>query len=45
MIAQSDFDFIVTYQQAENETERSTVLAAFKERAVYAFVHLISQVP
>uniref|UniRef100_A0A8R1HML5 V-ATPase_H_C domain-containing protein n=1 Tax=Caenorhabditis japonica TaxID=281687 RepID=A0A8R1HML5_CAEJA len=44
MIAQSDFDFIVTYQQAENETERSTVLAAFKERAVYAFVHLISQI-
>lgn len=44
MIAQTDFDFIVTYEQAEGEAERSTVLAAFKERAVYAFVHLISQV-
>ncbi|CAI2353528.1 unnamed protein product [Caenorhabditis sp. 36 PRJEB53466] len=44
MIAQSDYDFIVTYEQAEKEEERTTVLAAFKERAVYAFVHLISQI-
>lgn len=44
MIAQSDYDFIVTYQQAENEAERSTVLSVFKEKAVYAFVHLMSQV-
>ncbi|CCD70812.1 putative V-type proton ATPase subunit H 1 [Caenorhabditis elegans] len=44
MIAQSDYDFIVTYQQAENEAERSTVLSVFKEKAVYAFVHLMSQI-
>ncbi|CAL2042895.1 CBN-VHA-18 protein [Caenorhabditis brenneri] len=44
MIAQSDYDFIVTYEQADSEAERSTVLNAFKEKAVYAFVHLVSQI-
>lgn len=44
MIAQSDYDFIVTYEQADSEAERTTVLNAFKEKAVYAFVHLVSQI-
>ncbi|KAF1752286.1 hypothetical protein GCK72_018840 [Caenorhabditis remanei] len=44
MIAQSDYDFIVTYEQAETEADRSTVLSVFKEKAVYAFVHLMSQI-
>ncbi|CAP30677.1 Protein CBR-VHA-18 [Caenorhabditis briggsae] len=44
MIAQSDYDFVVTYEQAETEQDRSTVLSVFKEKAVYAFVHLMSQI-
>uniref|UniRef100_A0A1I7V4G4 V-type proton ATPase subunit H n=1 Tax=Caenorhabditis tropicalis TaxID=1561998 RepID=A0A1I7V4G4_9PELO len=44
MIAQSDYDFIVTYEQADSESERSTVLNVFREKAVYAFVHLMTQI-
>uniref|UniRef100_A0A1I7V4F2 Polbeta domain-containing protein n=1 Tax=Caenorhabditis tropicalis TaxID=1561998 RepID=A0A1I7V4F2_9PELO len=43
-IAQSDYDFIVTYEQADSESERSTVLNVFREKAVYAFVHLMTQI-
>lgn len=44
MIAQKDYDFIVTYEQAETEADRTTVLSVFKDTAVYAFVHLMTQI-
>ncbi|CAB3401500.1 unnamed protein product [Caenorhabditis bovis] len=44
MISQYDYDFIVTYEEAETEKERNVVFNAYREKAVYAFVHLVTQV-
>ncbi|CAI5444644.1 unnamed protein product [Caenorhabditis angaria] len=44
MISHHDYDFIVTYEDAVNKHERNVVLNVYKDKAVYAFIHLASQV-